>query len=334
MRVVSGIGALCAQYDVVLLDQYGVLHNGAQLLEGVASALEQLHAAGTPLVVLSNTAKRRAELVAELPRRGFQAEWLAGAVCSGEECHKALQRDWAGQRCVFLGWNRDGDAKYLRDTDVALATSPEDADCIVAHGPDRLYATGDEAAPVLTGFCDSGDVAPYAACFDVCARRGVPLLCANPDLVSVDPQGRALWMPGTLADAYRARGGRVVDFGKPDASLFAAAVDRARGARRPTTGEDATTNGRSAVPAAPRVLHVGDSLKHDIAGAANAGVDSLFVVDTGIHARDLGRGRFDDVDRDDTHPGDDDTTLLQRIERLAEELGTPLPTYVISKFAW
>ena len=42
-----------------------------------------------------------------------------------------------------------------------------------------------------------------------------------------------------------------------------------------------------------KVLAVGDSLRTDIAGAARAGLDSLFVID-GIHQKELmAGGRFD-----------------------------------------
>ena len=87
---VSGLGDLVDDYDVFLLDQYGVLHNGAALFPAARDALAKLHAADKRLVVLSNTSKRRQALVDELPGRGFDAAWLAGAVCSGEACHGGI----------------------------------------------------------------------------------------------------------------------------------------------------------------------------------------------------------------------------------------------------
>ena len=66
--IVEGLSEIdLSRYDAIVLDQYGVLHNGGLLLDGCADALERLVASGKKLVVLSNTSKRRAALVGELP---------------------------------------------------------------------------------------------------------------------------------------------------------------------------------------------------------------------------------------------------------------------------
>ena len=73
--VIDGLQELpLDRYDAIILDQYGVLHNGEQLLDGVAAALERLQD-GRKLVVLSNTSKRRGPLIVELPGRGFRSEF-------------------------------------------------------------------------------------------------------------------------------------------------------------------------------------------------------------------------------------------------------------------
>lgn len=100
------------------------------------------------------------------------------------------------------------------------------------------------------------------------------------------------------AEYYESLGGPVVLFGKPGAAHFAAAL-QAAGVSDPT-----------------RALHVGDSLAHDILGAATAGLDSLFVVETGIHASDI------------------DALTSDAVTRLASEEGVPAPTFAISKFGW
>ncbi|KAH8049645.1 hypothetical protein JL720_15552 [Aureococcus anophagefferens] len=223
---VSGLGDLVDDYDVFLLDQYGVLHNGAALFPAARRPCE-LHAAGKRLVVLSNTSKRRQALVDELPGRGFDAAWLAGAVCSGEVCHGALAALPAGSSAVVLGWADRGAAAYLEGTGVDLAPV-EAADVVVAYGPDTINEG------VATGFRSSGDLEPYASTLRAARARDLPMYCANPDQKSIDTDGEtALFMPGTICD---------------------------------------------------EIIHVGDSLCHDVAGAAAAGVASLFVVERG---RDL-----------------------------------------------
>ena len=61
---------------------------------------------------------------------------------------------------------------------------------------------------------------------------------------------------------------------------------------------------------------VGDSLRHDILGAAAAGLDSLFVVESGVHKNDLAE------------------VSGVSVERLAAAEGVPVPTFVMRKFRW
>mmetsp|Transcript_2912 Transcript_2912/g.10438 ORF Transcript_2912/g.10438 Transcript_2912/m.10438 type:complete len:468 (-) Transcript_2912:272-1675(-) len=236
-----------------------------------------------------------------LRANGFDADWLAGAVCSGEECHRELGTAWRGKRAVFLGWERDADdAGYLEGTGVRLA-DVADADCLVAHGPDTILGT---AAAVKTGFRESGEIGPYLEVLKKAAVRRLPMLVANPDQVTLQGAARqVLYMPGSIADAYRALGGDVIDFGKPSKALFDAAVDAAEW------------------PTAPRVIHVGDSLKHDVHGARGANIDSLFVIETGVHRHEL-------VDADGALR--DDTTIAA----VAASYGAPLPTHYCAMFKW
>ena len=291
--VIDGLQELpLDRYDAIILDQYGVLHNGEALLDGVAAALERLQQDGRKLVVLSNTSKRRAPLIAELPGRGFRSEWLHDAICSGECCWEAL-RDSGYASAVVLGWKDRDSAQYLEGTGVALADGSPDV--VVAYGPDTIDMAGRE----LTDFRTTGDLGPYRALLEDAVARRVPMLCANPDQRTIDVDGvTPLYMPGTMADAYRAMGGEVVLYGKPGVAHFSAAL-RAAG-----------------VDDAGRALMVGDSLHHDILGAAAAGLDSLFVVESGVHSSDLAE------------------VSGASVSRLAAAEGVPVPTFVMRKFRW
>lgn len=141
--------------------------------------------------------------------------------------------------------------------------------------------------------------------FQLAAQRGLPAVCANPDLLAVRDTGRTAHMPGRLADLYdhecgrasagagaaRRRGGAglvplTLRFGKPAASHFHGAIAAAVGEPYPSLTTTATTtnnNRSSSGMGGLRVLHVGDSLHHDIQGAADAGVDSLLITDYGVH---------------------------------------------------
>lgn len=94
-------------------------------------------------------------------------------------------------------------------------------------------------------------------------RRGLLMVCANPDLV-VERGDQRLYCAGALADLYGGMGGEVLYAGKPHRPIYDAALAKA-----------AAVRGAAALPG--RTLAIGDSLRTDIAGARALGVDGLFV---------------------------------------------------------
>mmetsp|Transcript_12529 Transcript_12529/g.22352 ORF Transcript_12529/g.22352 Transcript_12529/m.22352 type:complete len:238 (+) Transcript_12529:333-1046(+) len=146
-------------------------------------------------------------------------------------------------------------------------TGPDEADFILAHGT-QVIVTGCEDHKLLeTGYMQSGDLSHYLPILEVAAKRGIPLICANPDFLVNLPDGSQGFMPGNLSRKYREMGGNSIEFGKPHKEHFQACVQ--------LLGIEAD-----------RVVHVGDSLHHDIVGATAAGIDSVLIA-SGIHAADL-----------------------------------------------
>src|SRR5205085_7201349 len=108
------------------------------------------------------------------------------------------------------------------------------------------------------------------------ARR-LPMVCANPDLVVVH-NGKPALCAGALAEEYQRLGGRVRWHGKPHPSVYDSCL------------------GLLGIADKRRILAIGDSLRTDIAGAAGAGIDSLFIAG-GIHAAEFGEGGAIDLNR-------------------------------------
>ncbi|MDB5365082.1 MAG: superfamily protein, partial [Rhodospirillales bacterium] len=94
--------------------------------------------------------------------------------------------------------------------------------------------------------------------------RSLIAVCANPDRVAVQA-GETLMAPGAIAARYEELGGRVAYIGKPHAPIYREAL------------------ARLGVSDPARVLAVGDSLEHDIAGGRAAGCATLWLRG-GIHA--------------------------------------------------
>lgn len=62
----------------ILLDQFGVLHDGKVPYPHAAAAVQRLAAAGAQVYILSNSSRRSAGTIGKLERMGFQPGWFAG----------------------------------------------------------------------------------------------------------------------------------------------------------------------------------------------------------------------------------------------------------------
>ncbi|MGJ5135266.1 MULTISPECIES: TIGR01459 family HAD-type hydrolase [unclassified Bradyrhizobium] len=252
---ISGLSAIADRFDHVLLDQWGTLHDGRTVLPAAHDCVLRLREAGKHILVLSNSGKRASANAERLARLGLPRSTYDGILTSGEVTWTGL-RDRArepftdcGNACFLI--TRGGDCSLIDGLDLVLVTDMRDADFILLGGLDDDLAEPDLWRDRFTG----------------AAARGVPMICANPDLMMFGAAG-LVPAPGTLARAYEWLGGPVSFVGKPHAPIFAAALEQ--------LGD----------PDPHRVLMIGDSLDHDVAGARAAGLQSLLLGD-GVHRTTL-----------------------------------------------
>ena len=256
IAVFAGLAPLAERYDGLIVDLWGVIHDGRQVYPGVLDCLERLRRDGRRVVLLSNAPRSAERVMSALGGMGIGNEHVDGLVTSGDVTLEAL-RDrgdaWhaaLGHFFLHLGPARDwGMLHCTRYREVA---GLEEADFLLLTG---LYDD------------DSESVADYRGFFQAALRRSLPMVCANPDL-SVMRGPRTVPCAGSLALAYEEMGGEVRYHGKPHADAYDVAVERLGGIAR------------------SRILVVGDSLRTDIAGAAGAGIDALFV-SGGLHADEV-----------------------------------------------
>jgi HAD superfamily hydrolase (TIGR01459 family) len=207
-------------------------------------------------VLLSNAPRRADDVIRRITAIGVPLDSYHAVMSSGEETWQYLHRRddpfyrALGRRCLHIGSDRDLEIRDGLDLDFVEA--PEAAEFILNTGPARWDDTVEGYAPVLRR----------------ALTRGLPMVCANPDLV-VMHGGQPALCAGALAQWYASQGGRVRWHGKPDPSVYAACL--------PLLG----------IADRARLLAIGDSLRTDIAGAAAAGIDSLLVAG-GIHAEEFG----------------------------------------------
>jgi HAD superfamily hydrolase (TIGR01459 family) len=255
--IAAGLRALAAEYDVALCDIWGVVHNGHAVFPGAAEALTAFRAGGRIVVLVSNAPRPSSSVVTQLDRLRLPRSAWDAIVTSGDVTHSHIDAS-RGRRIFHLGPDRD--RPLYEGHDVRFAATPDEAEVVVCTGLfDDTVETPDDYRDLL------------ASLF----RRGVPMICANPDLV-VERGGTMVYCAGAIADAYERLGGAVVWCGKPHPPIYDAALSVAGSLlkRRVETA---------------RVLAIGDSIRTDIAGATALGCGALFIAG-GIHALEAGHG--------------------------------------------
>jgi HAD superfamily hydrolase (TIGR01459 family) len=246
---------LAGDYDVVLSDVWGVVHNGVAASLAACDALARFRNYGGMVVLITN-APRPGDVVARftLDRLGVPREAYDGIVSSGDVTH-ALIAARAGQRVFHIGPPRDAG---LFDGLDATTVTLEQADYVVCSG------LTDDTAETPQDYHDL---------IERMRKRALPMICANPDIV-VERGDQLVYCAGAIADLYAAAGGPVTYAGKPHRPIYEEAIRIVERAAR-----------RS--PQHHRILAVGDSVRTDLKGAAAFGIDCLFVT-AGIHAEELG----------------------------------------------
>jgi HAD superfamily hydrolase (TIGR01459 family) len=151
---------------------------------------------------------------------------------------------------------------------------PPTIDDSLYEGLGVIRGPAEEADAVVVTDLDTDDDTPdmYEERIKVWLKRKLPLICANPDRV-VEHGGRIIYCGGALADLYEAHGGRIKMSGKPYRPIYDQALRLAEQAAGHAIDRS-------------RILAIGDSVRTDAIGAANAGLDLLFITGS-IHAQEL-----------------------------------------------
>ena len=227
---IDGLHEIAPRFDGMLIDQFGVIHDGQTLYPGTAQVLTELHRIGMPVAVMTNSGKRAESNRQRLVKMGVPRDHFVDAVSSGEVAVSGLTTKPA----FLIG--KDGE-DYGFDG-IEFVNNPKDAEIILILGSNAPKTSLDDYSKLLTGIT-------------------LPAVCCNPDKLMLTPEG-LMPAPGAIAALYEEMGGSVTWIGKPYAQIYK---------------EAARLIGNPA-----RILCIGDSAEHDVAGGRNAGFATLLVL--------------------------------------------------------
>ena len=353
------------KYDGFIIDQFGVLHNGYEGLDGASECVNTLvDIYNKKCVILSNSSSLAVATKNKLPTMGFDKNKFITCVTSGEEASHYISNNFLAttkteteeenggdgkasaaadddnangsttngskktetmtttkKKALFITWKSSknpmtfidkcnsssskiggGNASLLEITDKV-----DEADFVILHGVDVLRGPDgkksssnnnnngssdddndddDEEEVIINelelgNFHETEDYSIIDPILEQCSKRNLLMICANPDYIMIKPDGTIGHMPGKILQRYQTKyNGKVISFGKPNVEHFEACLRILNLPRH-------------------KVVHVGDSLHHDIQGANDTGIDSIFVVG-GIHREELNNVDLGKVPTKDT----------------------------------
>ena len=227
---IEGLADIAHLYDAMLIDQFGVIHDGQKLYPGTREILAKLQALKIPVMVMTNSGKRAPANVTRLLKMGMPRGLFIDVVSSGELAF----RDIHVKRAFLIG--KSGE-QYDFDG-IEFVEDPANAEVMLILGSNAPDTSLEAYRQLLR-------------------HVTLPAICCNPDRLMITQHGLQP-APGEIAAVYESLGGTVTWIGKPYPGIYQHALMR--------------------LGHPQRVLCIGDSAEHDVAGGQGAGLDTLLVL--------------------------------------------------------
>jgi len=293
MQHLTNLSTIIDNYDALLLDLWGVVHDGTHLYPGVHETLEKLHKQKKKIIFISNAPRRANKAAAVLSQLGVEKKLYDQVITSGELGYQALRGDVGIWGCGDAGKKRKSphlhistsshpfyyyigpskDADVLDGLDYQRVSDIKEADFLLNVG----FGSEEESAEDWTNLLRAAKAA------------GLPMVCLNPDFEVVKISGERFACAGVLAADYEKLGGEVKYFGKPFPEVYEQCMEllnipspRGGGLGR---GHYKESSLHSCPPpnlpppggGADRILAIGDGIATDIAGAVQANIDAMLI---------------------------------------------------------
>ena len=249
----GGLAAIADQYDAVLCDVWGVIHNGRYAFEEACEALVRFREQGGAVCLITNAPVPKEQAIRYFDPLGVPPEAFDDCVTSGDATREVL-----AQRVGEVFWRMGADSGWEHDR-------------FLYEGLDLQFGEMRNSDTVLcVGLEDQINDHPddYRDQLAEAADREMEMICANPD-IRVRIGDQLHWCAGALAKVFEEEGGKVIYPGKPHTPIYDLAL-----ARLSDLGLE---------PAKDRVLCIGDSPATDLKGAHSHGFAGLYV-GTGLKA--------------------------------------------------
>ena len=231
-------------YDVFIVDLWGVVHNGEKIFNGIFEVLDKIKLLNKKVFFMTNAPRRSQVIENQLSVFGLKRSLYECVISSGEITWQSLKKK-KYKFCYIIGPERDH--HLIKGLDYQVSKDYKNVEIIINTGPWGFDDKLENYKPILEGLAQSKPL----------------MICSNPDKIVVRGD-RFVICAGLLAQYYESIGGKVTYFGKPYNEIYNYCYEKIPQKNR------------------RKILVIGDSLDNDITGAKNQNLDSLLVTD-GIH---------------------------------------------------
>ncbi len=239
-------------YEVLICDLWGCLHNGKTSFKEALKALETFRKNSKLVVLVTNAPRPKQMVEKQINKLGINSSQYDFLLTSGELTSEYLGLCNKNKLKVFhIGNNKNHSVfenikQYNRNLQIEITTLRE-ADILVCTEPFN---------PVSDALENYHDIL-YSG-----VKRALPFICSNPDLV-VDVGDVRELCAGSIANMYQSLGGETIYLGKPFRKIYHKVYKFIS---------------QKIELQKSKILCIGDGINTDIKGATNEGLDSLLII--------------------------------------------------------
>jgi HAD superfamily hydrolase (TIGR01459 family) len=231
------------EYDAILFDIWGVLHEGADLYSGVKEIFNKISKEKI-VRIISNAPRLKETVIKNLESQGLDIEvqniFTSGEITRLMLCDPKKHLNIESPIVYHIGGDRN--TEILDQINVELTDNIRDSNLIL-----------------LSAFRDIGEnINDIIHLLEIASEHKIPALCANPDK-EVLHLNQIRKCPGFFADIYEELNGHVFYAGKPENLIFDECIKSFNSSNK-------------------KILMIGDTFHTDVLGAKKSNIDSALVL--------------------------------------------------------
>lgn len=262
-KKINSLLDIAPKYDTVFTDMFGVIWDGEAFFDGVIETFTHLKQLGKKIYIISNATTVGSLMSEKAERAGLKlGQHFDGFFTSGDTLKDKLSQGFFEQIADKKEYHF-----YIIGRDNPLLfeglSQHKTADLKQA---DFIYI-----GSLIVNSIHPTSLDAFMPDLEKAVSLNLPAVCANPDFFALYKDLK-YYTGGSAAKWYEEHGGTAYWIGKPFTNIFDYALK--------ITGSDKN-----------KTVMIGDTLRTDIAGAKNAGLDSILITGRGITHDDIQNGK-------------------------------------------